>query len=120
MTKKRTSNHRGGLNSVPTAPPQDTQFTNAGSASTLGTSEPTVQPSQTYQDIAPLLTLSPNAENLSTNALASRMLAAFANQLERAGLVEWRHVTLKDQRAGWVLFFDADNWVKNGSELLPR
>lgn len=119
MTNQAVSNLLGGLSNAQIALQQATQFSNAESASMSGTLEPTAQPSLDSQAIVPLLKLSPSAETLSANALASRMLAAFANQLERAGLVEWRHVTLKDQRSGWVLFFPASCWIKNGSELLP-
>jgi hypothetical protein len=61
--------------------------------------------------------LVPNATNAEF-----RLIHALAGKLGK--LVEWKKVTLRDGRAGWILFFDAAMWEvsTNGTtnELLPR
>ena len=112
----------GALNNAPTAPPLDTPSSSAEkSASTSATL------AQTAENLISLGM--PNSENVTkpsatpdkpgANVLAMRMLCAFATQLERAGVAEWRQVKLKDGRSGWALFFSSANWRKDGNELVP-
>jgi len=109
-------NPPGASNNAPTAPPLDTPSSSA---------EKSVSISDTLAQTAPenLISLGmPNSENAmkpSANALAMRMLCAFATQLERAGVAEWRQAKLKDGRSGWVLFFSSTNWRKDETELVP-
>ena len=63
----------------------------------------------------------PNSVPNSTNT-EMRLIHALAGKLGK--LVEWKKITLRDGRTGWVLFFDAAKWevATNGAtnELTPR
>ena len=121
MTNQSQLNPSGVSNSAPTAPPPDMQSTNAAaSASTLATLAQTVPENPISRDTANLLESLQNDESLLANALAMRMLCAFADKLKAENMVSWHSVTLKDGRSGWALFFSADRWENTGQNLSQR
>ncbi len=99
MTDPQKSSLIGVLKDETTDSLQDTPSTNAESRSTLGT----------LGSEAPQNPISQRTPN-SPNATLSRFIQAFAAKLVKMKMVEWRKVTLGDNRTGYALFFPEDKW----------
>ena len=119
MTVLPALNPPGALSNAPTVTLPAMPSTNADGVGISGTSGQTVQTSPICPDTASLSVSLPNGEIQEANALAMRMLMAFANQLQARGMVEWRVCKLRDGRVGWALFFPLPEWGKVGSEIVP-
>lgn len=109
MPKKSKSTQVGVLKDGTTGSPPASQSTNGESPSisdTLGFD----------------LSRSPNSqltESLPTTT--AKMIQALAKKLVELGLVRWRKVSAKGERA-WVLWFPDEKWVLDpvSKELLPK
>lgn len=110
MTNQQKSDQDGVLNVEMTASPQATPSTNAENPSTLDMSV----------SKAPQSLVSQRTPN-SPNATLSRFILAFAAKLVKAGMVEWKKVTLGSGREGYALFFPTDKWGVDPEtkELVP-